>query len=233
MKQVFVDSRDRASGTPSNFILQLPSTLVLQQATRGRIDDLRVPVTIPTIQAGVNDTITFRMGSTNYLITIPEANYDGVGLASQLQSLLTSTAPGSWTCTYYTNRMLLSITCTNAWTITGGTYGSKLLSRSYYYNNYTYNFYALSVQGADVLYLCSPNLTNSNSCVGPKGSHDVLMSVVITCPFGSVQDASMSTSVWFDIPALSTQTLSFTLRDRDYNILNIVPNISFTLSIDA
>ena len=50
--------------------------------------------------------------------------------------------------------------------------------------------------------------------------------------FGSVMTFSMPTDVYFDIPAITTGDLDFQLRDRSYNILSIVPNISFTLTID-
>ena len=42
----------------------------------------------------------------------------------------------------------------------------------------------------------------------------------------------MSNEVWFNLPAITTQQLTFQLRDRSYNILHQVPNISFTLAID-
>jgi hypothetical protein len=42
----------------------------------------------------------------------------------------------------------------------------------------------------------------------------------------------MSSSVFFDLPAITTQQLTFELRDRDYKILHLIPNISFTLTID-
>ena len=68
--------------------------------------------------------------------------------------------------------------------------------------------------------------------VGPGGSHDTLMGAVVTTPFGSVMDASMPYDVYFDVPAMTKQQLSFQLRDRSYNVLTIVPNISFQLTIE-
>jgi hypothetical protein len=68
--------------------------------------------------------------------------------------------------------------------------------------------------------------------IGPNGSNDVLMAAVVTQPFGSVMDFSAPYDVWFDVPAMTTQTLSFQLRDRNYNLLTIVPNITFQLTID-
>ena len=75
MKQIFVDSRDRVSGTTTDFTIQLPQTLNLEGGRhRGRIDNLRIPVVIPTIQAGVNDTLQVRIGEQTYTVTIPQAN---------------------------------------------------------------------------------------------------------------------------------------------------------------
>ena len=124
-----------------------------------------------------------------------------------------------------------SLLCTNPFSFTGGTYMSKLLSRPYVQTSNTYTFSYVPLAAADVLYLCCTNFTHMDS-VGPKGASDCLCSIPITAAYGSVQDYSMSSVVWFDIPALTTQQLSFQLRDRDYNILSIVPNISFTLTID-
>jgi hypothetical protein len=42
----------------------------------------------------------------------------------------------------------------------------------------------------------------------------------------------MPYSSWFEVPAMTTQHLEFQLRDRYYDVLRIVPNISFVLSID-
>ena len=232
MKQYFIDSRDRGSqGSPSDFSIELPMTISFEETKRGRIDDLRVPMSIPTIQTGINDTMVITMGSTSYTITLPQANYDGAGLASRIQTSLIAAIPGSWSVGYDTSNISMTISCSNNFTITGGTYAAQLLSRAYTQTSNSYKFSYVPVQGADVLYLCSTTLSSASASVGPKGAHDTLMSVVVTCPYGSVMDASMSSSVWFEIPAITTQSLSFQLRDRNYNILNVVPNISFTLTI--
>jgi hypothetical protein len=59
------------------------------------------------------------------------------------------------------------------------------------------------------------------------------MCAVVTQEFGSVLDASMPWDTYIDVPSgLTTQQLDFQLRDRSYNILSIVPNISFVILID-
>ena len=232
MKLIFVDSRDRVSGSTTDFSIQLPETLTIEGGSRrGRIDNLRIPLVIPTIRTGVNDTLQVRLGATNYTVTMPQANYDGPGLASVLVGLLGSAAPGSWTVVYDSSNIAMSISCSNNFTIVGGTYAAQLMSRPYTSKENSYNFSYVSMQGIDMLYLCSNNFCNLD-IVGPGGAHDTLMSAVVTTPFGSVMDASMPYDVYFDVPAMTTQQLSFQLRDRSYNVLTIVPNISFQLTID-
>ena len=96
MRQIFCDSRDRVSGSTTDFVIQLPETMSLGSNHRGRIDNLRIPLVIPTIQTGTNDTFVVLLGSTSYTVTLPQANYDGPGIAAALQGRLTATAPGMW-----------------------------------------------------------------------------------------------------------------------------------------
>ena len=231
MRQLFIDSRDRISGTSSDFTIQLPSTLVLEGGQhQGRIDDLRIPVTVPTINAS-NNTITLRMGSSDYTVTIPIGQYDGPGLATAIYNALQGAVPGAWGASYNTALISMNIGCSNPFTFTGGSYMSTLLSRPYTISGNTYSFSYVPVTGMDVVYLCCKDFSNLDH-VGPAGASDTLCGVPITCPYGAVQSYNMSNEVWFNLPAITTQQLSFQLRDRSYNILHQVPNISFTLAID-
>ena len=54
MRQIFVDCRDRLSGTTTDFTMALPQTLSLNSGHTGRIDDLRLPNAIPTISVANN-----------------------------------------------------------------------------------------------------------------------------------------------------------------------------------
>jgi hypothetical protein len=232
MKIIYVDSRDRVSGSTTDFAIQLPETLTIDGGShRGRIDNLRVPLVIPTIRTGVNDTLQVRPAATTYTVTIPQGNYDGPGLASTLVGLLNNTAPGAWNVTYDSSNISMSISCGNNFTIVGGTYAAQLMSRPYTQTANSYNFSYVSMQGIDMLYLTSSDFSNLD-IVGPGGQHDTLMAAVPTTPFGSVMDASMPYDIYFDVPAMTKQQLTFQLRDRSYNVLTIVPNISFQLTIE-
>ena len=69
MRQIFVDSRDRSSGTSTDFSMSLPQTLSLESGHQGRIDDLRLPNAIPTISEA-NNTLTLTIGSTPYSLEL-------------------------------------------------------------------------------------------------------------------------------------------------------------------
>ena len=232
VQQLFVDSRDRISGTSTDFAIQLPTTLVLEGNThKMRIDNLRLPITIPTIRTGVNDTIVVQQGSTSHTATITQANYDGPGLATAIKTALTAAAPGTWTVLYDVSNIAMSISCTNNFTLTGGTYTAQLLSHPYTQTANSYSCTFVTVLGVDMVYLSSSRFANVDT-FGPNGSHDTLMCAPISTPFGGVQVTSMPTDIWVDCPAFTAQQLDFQLRDRNYNPLTIVPNISFTVSID-
>ena len=57
-RHIYVDTRDAISHEENmNFTIQLPETLVLASGThKARVDSLRIPLVIPTIQAS-NNTI--------------------------------------------------------------------------------------------------------------------------------------------------------------------------------
>jgi hypothetical protein len=67
---------------------------------------------------------------------------------------------------------------------------------------------------------------------GPSGASDTLLMANTTVPYGSILEVSMPAWSWFTVPAMTTSQLRFSLRDRYYDVLDIVPNISFVLLID-
>jgi hypothetical protein len=130
----------------------------------------------------------------------------------------------------------MTITCNNVFEIIGGSYADQLMSRPYTYSSTTavtkYRFSYVPLNGADVIFLCSDQFS-SMDIHGPNGSHDVILPCNVTAPFGSVQEFGMVSQDWVTCPKLSTNTLSFQLRDRDHNLLSdYVPNVSFMLTID-
>ena len=131
MRQIYVDSRDRTSGSQCDFTVQLKQTLTLTELSRMRVDLLRLPISVPTIQTGKNDTLDVLVGSTSYTVTLPQGQMDGATLASTLQTRLVAAAPGSWVVTYDVSLISMKIQCSNNFSLTGGTYAAQLMSRAY------------------------------------------------------------------------------------------------------
>ena len=237
MRQLFLDSRDRSSGTSSEFTMTLPQTIALNGKHQGRIDDFRLPVAIPTISnsgPGRNDVITVNAHGSVHTVYIQPGNItDGDVLANRIFDAL-KTISGAWTVSYNKENMQLQIYTANTpfnLTLDGG-YSRWLLERPHVrHHNGHYIFLFVPLQGLDMCYLCCPQFANLDN-VGPKGSSDVLCAIPITVGYGSVQHYSMSNSVYFDLPASTFQTLTWQLRDRNYNLVNTVANFSFTLTID-
>ena len=82
----------------------------------------------------------------------------------------------------------------------------------------------------DMMYL-SCNKLASQDTFGPSGATDTIVAAVTQGDFASVLNASMSPEVWLSMPTLTTSTLDFQLRDRGYNVLQNLPNISFVQTI--
>ena len=80
-------------------------------------------------------------------------------------------------------------------------------------------------------YLSSSRFANVDT-FGPSGAHDTLMCAIVDVPYAGVLNVSMPYDTWIDCPPLTAQQLDFQLRDRNYNVLSIVPNISFVVTID-
>lgn len=231
MRTIYVDSKDRLpGGSPCSFQILLPTTLDLT-GKRMRCDLMRMPISIPTIQKDKNDTLIVRLGSQDYTVTLSQGQFTGPDLTAHIQSLLTATAPGSWSFTYDASNIAASLTCSNNFAIVGGTFGEQLLGRAYTQTPNAYRFSYVPVTGEDVVFLCSPNFS-SPSNIGPNKSSDVILPCVITAPYGSVQQFDMPYDVWHDCPGGAVQTLTFELRDRKYNLMtDFIPNISFLLTI--
>ena len=111
---VMIDSNDRTadSASTSDFTVNLPSPLLINDDHGVQLKSLDVPNTLKTINTGIDDNLYTSLNdgtSTVYhALTLPAVNYDNVTtLAAELQTLLSTayTAPvgastgaeGNWT----------------------------------------------------------------------------------------------------------------------------------------
>ena len=246
MRQLFVDSRDRISGSTTDFTIQLRETLNATAANSYRIDQLRVPLVIPTIQRGINDTLWFKLAGGTQYVKLNPGNYSGTNLAAELQSLFTGSFPAAtWNVAYNNALASLSIfssnasfsVMTDAQVLAAGqklpTFASALFQNAYTTSTFLGSKITWSycpVVAVDMMYLSSNKLASQDT-FGPSGATDTITAAITTGDFASVLNASMSECVWLPMPSITTSTLDFQLRARDYTVLQNLPNISFVLTI--
>jgi hypothetical protein len=254
MRCLFIDSRDRITGSTTDFKIQLPTTLVLEHGTKFRIDNLRLPMCIPLIMQGVNHRLYVRVessGSNYFYASLPQGSYSGVELAqliaTQLDFASLAFAGVDWTVLYNEHMASMTINCTADFEVltdaqasahwTGPIYNfaTKLFANDYAYHDMgvlgkELFFSHVSMVSNDMFYVSSSKLSNPDT-LGPQGTCDTLMACVCTSDFASVMDASMPWDTWLTAPAMTTQQLDFQLRARDYKVLTGLPNISFTLTL--
>ena len=96
-KKVYIDSYYKVSGTSSDFTIDLPETVQLEDNMLCQIHEVSIPHSWYSIQKGVNDRIFVRVEhtgtgawTTRAMITLTEGNYSISELAGHLQVILSN-----------------------------------------------------------------------------------------------------------------------------------------------
>jgi len=90
VKKIYIDSsfRRRDSVSASNFKIELPYTVKFNDNTIFYVDDVCIPHSWHTIEAGVNDKLYLRTilngVNTDYVLTLTAQNYSGAQLKTEL-----------------------------------------------------------------------------------------------------------------------------------------------------
>ena len=94
-KKVYIDSSYKVNGTSSEFTIDLPETVQLEDNMLCQIHEVSIPHSWYSIQKGVNDRIFVRVEhtgtgpwSTRAMITLTEGDYSVSDLAGHLQIML-------------------------------------------------------------------------------------------------------------------------------------------------
>jgi hypothetical protein len=188
------------------------------------------------VNAGLTDTLYFTLGvggaGTVRQVTLAEGNYSGTDYTAKIQQALTALAiaGATFTVTYNNATAGLSIFCSNAafQVLTDElakaagkslpTLASALFQNTYSYtptgSGVTLAWSYCSVQAVDMMYLCSVRM-GSQDTYGPAGATDTIMCAIPNQDFATVLVSDMPYDVWLECPAISTNILDFTLRDRN------------------
>jgi hypothetical protein len=254
MQQHFVDGRYRAQNTSSSdFAVELSRQVNgtgRSKQRRFRVDFLRVPNVFPTTYPPANK-LRFFMGDNDqsYDATLPVTNFSSLAeFAAAIATAMTNTSPLS-TVNVDTPRptdydqFRITLTSVTNFRI-DGTYGlgAQLLSSPLYVHPPStfqdpavkapsFTFTNVTLRGPEVLYLSSSTLNkDSSGTMGPLNSTDTLMQINVTEPYGAVIERSMPTDVWLPLSQQNTRQVEFTLRDRNYQPLEMSPSFSLVLT---
>jgi hypothetical protein len=180
MRCIYVDSRDRSSGTTTDFSMALPQTLSLSSGHQGRIDDLRLPNAIPTVSSRNDGVQVIDKNGQYWDLTLGHSQcFTGQDLATKLYAHLVS-IPGNWQVIYNPALLTLEVKCNENFAFTGGSFMKPYLERPFTRaDGKSYLFHYAPLQGLDIAYLCCANFSNADN-VGPKHSSDVLCAFPIT-----------------------------------------------------
>ncbi len=116
VKKIYIDSKFRRhdSVSTSNFKIELPYTLKFSDNTIFYVDDVCIPHTWNTIEAGVNDKLYLRLTTgglnTDYILLLTPQNYNGVQLATEISARINyHTTNQVHTCTYNSQTQRISL----------------------------------------------------------------------------------------------------------------------------
>jgi hypothetical protein len=251
MQQLFCDGRNSLGGSSSDITLQLSQPL--QVASHGqpglrrfRVDSLRIPNVFPTISAynPPNNKLRFTAGPTKqtYNALVASGNYEKLSdLCVAIAKGMNDCAPPAiFKCTSDDAKMEIKLTTEGGTTAFGIDntigLGRQLLARPLYDTTVTdgqatsFTFTQVTLRGMDVIYLSSNVLSNGET-VGARGSSDTVLQINVTEPYGAVIERSMATDVWLPLPKRMITHLNFTLRDRNYTPLTMIPTFSLVLTV--
>ena len=234
---IFVDSRQRTSGTHSDFQFQLRETVTVQGA-RLCIKHVRFTDTFYTIEDW-NRRFYFDDGAGGItFVELPIAAYTGTKLAATLAQL--------------TGRTVTYNDQTNALTMSSAPGAHpfpeddllQLYGDPHSCNNVLGPF-EVSADGSSVtypfvtmapfsdIYLRSHAL-RCHRVFGPKGEHDILCKITLKDGVGRVVEAGMADGVYLDLGDTSLRSLDFRLTDTKGRPVNLrgEAGISFQLVLD-
>ena len=255
---VYIHSKDRCpGGSPSDFSVTLPQSLVLDTHCKMRVDSVRIPNTYYTIDER-NKYIYFgRQGWPDQYSELPVGYYNATQLGTILTTALGLGGMGS---TYDATRNTLQIDYSPGgvrtwWTLytdeevalmpglwPPGVSGSNVrscndilkndpdpLTSSWLNSHKSYRINFLAVSPYDYVFLRSRRL-GSRHALSIRGGHDVLAMIPINAAFGEILEGGTPLNESLDIDPASLNQLDFQVTDRYGRLVDQRADISFQLT---
>ena len=92
-RKIYIDTKYKTKDSVSNsdFKIELPETVLLPEKCKAYLDEICIPHSFYTIEAGINDKFYLHASTTAanppldyWIITIPSKTYTGADLATEL-----------------------------------------------------------------------------------------------------------------------------------------------------
>ena len=252
IKKIYIDTRFKSSDSrsDSDFKIDLPTTLLMPDDTGFYIDDVCIPHTWYTVEAGRNDKLHMGFNSDSSIVTIPEGNYTTTTLGEAIaaaMNLVLSPSATNFTSTWDKLKSTFVITLattTNRFEIytdvqlkeknsaaLGASansliknYTSKGLNNSPFVSGY------VDCVPTRNVYLCCSGLGNFNT-VTLNGNRNVVKKIPVTAnPGDMIFDQTVTGMDYLDCSGQTLSRISFQLTDAYGNVINLHQN-HFSFSI--
>jgi hypothetical protein len=223
-RKLYIDSRYRSSGTHSDFVFQLATSVEVPHGYVAIIDTVSVPNVFQTVDATRCKLYVELFGQPDQTVTLTTGMYNGVTLAVELQAQLNAMGHGTYTVVYNSATGQLSILATGVvYMRLRGRATSRpfdalevigVLDGQNFEDGVEVTLpHHVDIAGTRVLYLTSSNLGHY-SALGPRGESDILRAVYVDAGSGSyIVDRLANPFEHIDVGGQQLQSLKFKLTD--------------------
>lgn len=224
IEKIYIDSRDRITGSSSNFKIKLPRICKINNSSYISIDNVNIPYVINTIDEGHNklyirqtDMIGGIEATLNFTLTLTTGYYSGASLVNEININILLTPNLNLICEFKSNTNSILFKSTSERHLLSFKIDKDLPdghgSINYIIHNATYKFIDnitgwntgfLDLHKVKNIYIHSNILTNSN-VITSHGDSNVIMKCAINCPYGNQILYNSATGDW--LPCLSIPDL--------------------------
>ena len=252
VKKIYVDSRycTADSVDDNDFKIQLARNIYLPEKCVMHIENIVMSHSWYTIEAGINDCMYVKYGSTCFVATIPSTNYTGASLAAAVANVLGRGFAVTYDLNTNTLKLINSQTfkiltdaelatgLNNTWT--GPTYNlSSPNSCNDIITNRKTNSQVggapfvsgmLNLNGFRAVYISSSTISNYNT-LGAKGETNIIKKIPVNADFGYICiDQHVSDHDFLPVERMTLQTIDFQVKDVKGNLIPFHGSpISFTI----
>ena len=251
IRRIYIDSKHRASGTPSSFSYQLPRSIETPDETVCYVDSVFLPNVWGTFNADNNKlyVVEHATGGTEVkrLLLLEIGNYSSLELANAIETHLnlSKTLANDYSVTYIerTGKFQIVNSSPGTWYLAtrtqlkdpAGFWAGQVITDPKdcysvigFMGTEVVSSGTLSLTGYvqlqpyKTLFLCSSSFGNPNQSIGPVSQSDIIRRIVVAAPFGNyVHDQHSTQADYVDCSLCQLDNLSFRLTDSEGHTVDL------------